>query len=47
MTDKDFWMIVRRALLMICKAIERKYTGKDVELTGGDQVTITSYPIDK
>ena len=25
MTDRDFWMLIRRALLMICKAIECKY----------------------
>ena len=25
MTDKELWLIVRRALLMVCKAIEKKY----------------------
>jgi len=29
MNDRDFWLTVRRALLMICKAIEKKYTGKE------------------
>ena len=32
MSDKEFWMMVRRALLMFVKAIEMRYTGKDVEL---------------
>lgn len=26
MTDRDFWMLIRRALLMVCDAIERKYS---------------------
>ena len=49
MTDKDFWLIVRRALLMIVKAIERKYPAKDVELDPldtGDQVSV-SYLVDE
>jgi len=25
MDDRDFWLMVRRALLMICKAIEKRY----------------------
>lgn len=25
MTDRDFWMLVRRALLMICSAIEKRF----------------------
>ena len=41
MTDKDFWLIVRRALLMIVKAIERKYPTKDVELDTGGQVSVS------
>ena len=45
MTDKDFWLIVRRALLMIVKAIERKYPTKDVELDTGGQVSV-SYLVD-
>lgn len=28
MTEQEFWQLVRRALLMICAAIEKKY-GKD------------------
>ncbi len=26
MTDRDFWMLIRRALLMICGAIEKRYS---------------------
>lgn len=26
MTDRDFWLLVRRALLMICNAIEKRYS---------------------
>lgn len=29
MTDRDFWLAIRRALLAICAAIERKYMPKD------------------
>ncbi len=29
MNDKDFWMQIRRALMMIVKAIERKYPAKE------------------
>ncbi len=38
MTDKEFWIAIRRALQMIIKAIERKYIGGEaVPLdTGGD-----------
>ena len=25
MNDRDFWLLIRRALLMICKAIEKRY----------------------
>jgi len=25
MTDREFWLIIRRALLMLVSAIERKY----------------------
>ena len=32
MTDKEFWLMIRRALMMICKAIERKFAGKEVDL---------------
>ena len=29
MTEHEFWQLIRRALLMICAAIEKKF-GKDV-----------------
>lgn len=29
MSDKDFWLTVRRALLMICAAIAKKYELKE------------------
>ena len=41
MTDKEFWMMVRRALLMFVKAIEMRYTGKDVELEPDDSDQVT------
>ena len=41
MTDKDFWLIVRRALLMIVNALERRYPTKNVELDTGGQVTVS------
>jgi len=25
MTDREFWLLVRRALLMVIRAIEKKY----------------------
>lgn len=28
MTEKDFWLMIRRALLMICAAIEARYCVK-------------------
>ncbi len=39
MSDKDFWIIVRRALMMIVRVIERKYIGggeTEPLDTGGD-----------
>jgi hypothetical protein len=41
MTDKEFWLLIRRALLMIVRAIERKYTSKDVELDTGGGVSVS------
>ena len=29
MTDREFWLIVRRALLMLVRAIEKRYTIAD------------------
>jgi hypothetical protein len=34
MTDKEFWEMVRRALLMIVRAIEKKYQ------LGGGKITV-------
>lgn len=28
MTEREFWVIIRRALLMICAAIVKKYLGE-------------------
>ena len=28
MTEQEFWLLVRRALLMICGAIEKRYNAK-------------------
>ncbi len=39
MTDKEFWLMIRRALQMICTAIERKFAGKEVELETGEEVS--------
>ena len=27
MSERDFWLLIRRALLMVCKAIEQRYCG--------------------
>ena len=43
MTDAEFWLLIRRALLMIVAAIEKKYAkrnGQVVEPTGTDTVTM-------
>ncbi len=29
MSDRDFWLLIRRALLLIVQAIERKYLCKE------------------
>ena len=39
MTDKDFWLIVRRALLMIVKAIEKKYQEEQIIDTEASSVS--------
>lgn len=31
MTERDFWLMIRRALLMICDAIEKRYLVKVVD----------------
>ena len=47
MSDKEFWLTIRRALLMIVKAIERKYPTKLVEVDIGDNTTTMTYPSDE
>lgn len=27
MSERDFWLTIRSALIMVCKAIERRYLG--------------------
>ena len=44
MNDKEFWMTVRRALLMICKAIENKYSGKEEIIELDETATISFTP---
>ena len=47
MNDREFWLEIRRALLIIAKTIEKKYKPKSTELDmDGDRVSV-SYPIDK
>ena len=41
MSDKEMWLIVRRALLMIVKAIEKKYPGKAEPLEPAPDVSIS------
>ena len=41
MTDKEFWLMIRRALMMICSAIEKKYPGKEEILDTGGQVSVS------
>jgi hypothetical protein len=44
LSDREFWLIVRRALLMICQAIEKKYL-KPENITSGDtQITVSYSP---
>lgn len=48
MTDKEFWLLVRRALMMIVAAIEKKYALKNghvIEPTETD--TIATWQADK
>ena len=40
MTDRDFWLTVRRALLMVVRAIEKKYPADNVLLEPSDTDTI-------
>ena len=46
MNDKEFWLQIRRALMMIVKAIERKYPSKSevVDLVSTGAVTVAHLP---
>ena len=48
MNDKEFWLIVKRALLMVVKAIERKYPSKSevLEDDRGGTVSVAFLPDD-
>jgi hypothetical protein len=46
MTDRDFWLIVRRALLMIVKAIEKKYYQKEMPLADNKTASVSWLPDD-
>ena len=41
MTDRDFWLTVRRALLMVVRAIERKYPASSEQLEADASTTIS------
>lgn len=42
MTEKEFWLMIRRALLMIVGAIEKKYLGTTkVDTTYEDGFSVT------
>lgn len=38
MTDYDFWMLIRRALLLVVKAIEKKYLSESASVTKSSRV---------
>jgi len=44
LSDREFWIIVRRALLMICDAIEKKYIKNSDTTTCGVQVHVEYNP---
>ena len=46
MNDKELWMMIRRALLMIVKAIEKRYPGKDEVLEVDETASITFFDED-
>ena len=41
MTDKQFWLTVRRALLMVVRAIEKKYPADNVPLEADASTTVS------
>jgi len=44
LSDREFWLIVRRALLMICQAIEKKYITADKTISCDTQITVAYSP---
>ena len=46
MNDKELWMMIRRALLMIVRAIEKKFPGKDEVLAPSDTASVTFFDED-
>ena len=46
MTDKEFWLTIRRALMMIIRAIEKKFE-MSLEATKSDVTTFTTDQYDK
>jgi hypothetical protein len=46
MNDKELWLMIRRALLMICKAIEKKYPPNQMTLDVDPSVSV-SYNLDE
>ena len=48
MTDKEFWMLIRRALMMIIAAIEKKYAIKNGHIVEPSETdTIATWLNDK
>ena len=47
MNDKELWLAIRRALLMIVRAIEKKYPGKDQVLEVDETASFTFLDDDK
>ena len=46
MTEKDFWLIIRRALLMIVKAIEKRFPPRETNVTLSESDSV-SYLVDE
>ena len=47
MTDKQFWLTVRRALLMVVRAIEKKYDIAEKVPLEADATTTVSVAFDE
>ena len=46
MNDKELWLAIRRALLMIVRAIEKKFPGKDEVVEPSDTQSVTFFDED-